>query len=45
MNATEAVLVAFVLFVLRLAVPVLVTVIFAYGMNRLVDHWNANIEV
>jgi hypothetical protein len=45
MNASETALVLFILFTLRLLFPLIVTVIFGYGMNRLVDRWNANIEL
>ena len=45
MNAFGVALVMFVLFLLRLALPLIVTVIFGYGLNHLVDYWNANSEL
>jgi hypothetical protein len=45
MNTSEAALVMFVLFLLRLALPLIVTALFGYGMNHLVDYWNAKSEL
>jgi hypothetical protein len=42
MNTYETALVMTLLFVLRLAFPLLATLIFAYGMNRLLDYWIAH---
>jgi hypothetical protein len=39
MNTFEATLVVFGLFLLRLAVPLAVTFVFGYGMNRALDRW------
>ena len=44
MNASEAALMTLVLFLLRLALPLIVTVIFGYGMNRLADYFLADVE-
>jgi hypothetical protein len=45
MNASEATLMILTLFLLRLALPIFVTAIFGYGMNRLVAYWNAKVEL
>ena len=45
MSNSEAALMMLVLFLLRLALPLIITLIFGYGMHRLVDHWNSNIEL
>jgi hypothetical protein len=45
MNPFKATAVMLALFLLRLALPLLITMLFGYGMNRLVDHWNSNIEL
>lgn len=44
MNTSEATLVMVAFFLVRLTIPLIVTVMFGYGMNRLMDHWNRNIE-
>lgn len=33
-----------ILFLLRLSLPLMIILIFGYGMSRLVDYWNANVE-
>ena len=44
MNISEATLAMLVLLLLRLMLPLIVTVLFGYGMNRLMDYWNSHIE-
>lgn len=44
MNASEVALMMLAFILLRLALPLILTVIFGYAMNRLVDRWNANID-
>jgi hypothetical protein len=44
MNNFEATLVMTTLFFLRLGLPLLVTLIFGYGMNRLMDHRPLDVE-
>jgi hypothetical protein len=44
MNASEVALTMLVFLLLRLALPLIVTLVFGYTMNRLVDRWNANID-
>jgi hypothetical protein len=45
MIVSEAGLVMLALFLLRLALPLIVTVIFGYGMNHLLDYWNTDTEL
>ena len=45
MIASEAGLVMLALFLLRLALPLIVTLIFGYVMNYLVDNWNIDTEL
>ena len=45
MNTSEATLVMLALFLARLTLPLIVTVLFGYGMNRLMDYWNSNVEL
>ena len=45
MIASEAGLVMLALFLFRLALPLIVTVIFGYGMNYLVDYWNVDTKL
>ena len=44
MNTPEATLVMLFLLLVRLMLPLIVTVMFGFGMNRLMDYWNRNIE-
>jgi len=44
LNTPEAAFAMVALFLLRLAFPLIATVVFGYGMNRLVDHFFADVE-
>jgi hypothetical protein len=44
MSAFEAAIVMMVLFLFRLALPLMVILLFGYGTNRFLDYWNSNIE-
>ena len=45
MNTPEATLMMVFFILVRLMLPLIVTVMFGYGMNRLMDYWNRNIEL
>lgn len=40
----DVVLVMGLLFLLRLALPIIILLVFGYELNRLVTYWNRNIE-
>jgi hypothetical protein len=44
MESSEAALAMMALLLLRVALPLLVTLIFGCAMNRLLDHWNTDVE-
>jgi hypothetical protein len=44
-NASETALVTMALLLMRLVLPLIVTVFFGLVMNRLVDYWIANTEL
>jgi hypothetical protein len=44
MDLSEVTLAMVALLLLRLALPLLVTLFFGRTMNRLLDHWNTNLE-
>jgi hypothetical protein len=44
MGLSEATVVVLALFLLRLSFPLFFTLLFGYGMNRLIDHWSSGIE-
>jgi hypothetical protein len=44
MNIPESALPILTLFLLRLALPLIITPVFGHGMNRLVAHWNTNVD-
>lgn len=45
MNTSEVTLVMVFFLLVRLMLPLIVTVMFGYGMNRLMDYWNRDIEL
>ncbi len=44
MNTSEAGLAMVALFLLRLAFPLMATVVFGFGMNRLMDYFLTEVE-